>query len=177
MAADPLWDESPLEMVPPLTRLALAGIGAGLSYLVAMAVDERLLRVPTDDLVLLGGFVSRQPARARLLGLVPHFAYSVLLAIVYALSARPRLSGAPWARGVLFATAENAVLWPLILVLDRVHPSIRSGRLPSYNRAIPWLQGWLRHAVFGAVLGVALGEVPPEVRRRAAALRSRAVAS
>ena len=57
-------------------------------------------------------------------------------------------------RGMLAAEAENALLWPLVGVVDRIHPDVRSGAWPplARNRS-EFAQEVLGHAVFGAVMG------------------------
>jgi hypothetical protein len=58
------------------------------------------------------------------------------------------------AQGVLAAEAENAILWPLTVVLDRLHPDVRSGAWPPMaGSRSAFAQEVLGHAVFGAVLG------------------------
>ncbi len=55
---------------------------------------------------------------------------------------------------MLAAEAENALLWPLVAVLDRLHPDVRSGAWPPLARnPHAAAQEVLGHAVFGAVLG------------------------
>ena len=63
------------------------------------------------------------------------------------------------------AQAENLALWPLILLIDRVHPAIRRGALAPLNRPAYFAQAVLRHAALGVVLGLVLG--PPPAQRRA----------
>jgi len=62
--------------------------------------------------------------------------------------------GPGWLAGALFALAENLVLWPVILVLDRVHPEIRAGRLERFNQPLPFLQEVWRHVAYGVTLGL-----------------------
>ena len=60
-------------------------------------------------------------------------------------------------QGVLTAEAENLVLWPGMLVVDRIHPDRRNGawpRLLTNPRVIAYEA--TTHALFGAVLGLLL---------------------
>jgi hypothetical protein len=56
---------------------------------------------------------------------------------------------------VLAAQVENFGLWPLIAVTDRDHPARRELARRGGNR--PALATW-RHALFGAILGLAAAE-------------------
>ena len=138
-------------------RAALAGAAGSAAYLAEMAVDLPLLACPTDDLLLLGGLITRNPRIWPLLGGMMHFANGVALAQVYALVER-RLPGPPWARGVLFTLIENTVFWAIVPVFDRYHPAITAGKLPKMNRPVPFLQQVLRHIAYGAVLGAVYGK-------------------
>ncbi len=156
------------DLRPGPGRLATAALAGGSAYLVEMWLDELLFRDRTDDLVLLGGLGSRSGLWSRVLGLLVHFANSGLVVIAYAYVARPRLPGPGWARGLAAFTAENTLLWPIVIALDGVHPWVRDGRLPRYNRGVPWLQSVLRHVAFGLVVGRLLGPVdsPTPIRDR-----------
>jgi hypothetical protein len=57
-------------------------------------------------------------------------------------------------QGLVAAEAENLLLWPGGLVLDRIHPDRREGRRPKLatsGRVVAYELA--THAVFGAVLG------------------------
>ncbi|HEY8598515.1 MAG TPA: DUF6789 family protein [Thermomicrobiales bacterium] len=137
-------------------RAAVAGAAGAGAYLAEMAVDLPLLDCPTDDLLLLGGLVTRDRRIWPLLGGVLHFTNGMALAQVYAL-VEHRLPGPPWARGVLFTLIENTLLWAIVPLFDRYHPAIREGKLPKMNRPVPFLQQVLRHIAYGAVLGAVYG--------------------
>ena len=138
-------------------RAAVAGAVGAAAYLAEMAVDLPLFDCPTDDLLLLGGLVTRDPRIWPILGGVLHFTNGMALAQVYALVER-RLPGPPWARGVVFTLIENTVLWAIVPLFDRYHPAIREGKLPKMNRPVPFLQQVLRHIAYGAVLGAVYGK-------------------
>lgn len=148
-------------------RIARAGVGGALAYLVAMWVDELVFREPTDDLVLVGGFGSKGEVGSRVLGLLVHCTTGVLIAGVYAAIARRRLRGPAWSRGLTTGVAENTLLWPMVALMDAFHPWIRAGRLPRYNRGVPWVQSVARHVAFGAAMGTLLG-LPEDDRAREA---------
>lgn len=131
---------------------AVAGLIAGAAFLLAMALDIALTRYRSNDLRLLSGIV---PGFGRLwpvLGTVIHLVNGAALGAVYA-HIEDRFSGPGWFKGIAFGLVENALLWPVIVMLDRVHPDIRAGTLPKFNRATPFLQEVFRHVVYGAVLG------------------------
>ena len=85
----------------------------------------------------------------RTVGLAVHLANGAAFGLAF-----DRLGGYGVARGVAAAEAENALLWPLLCVLDRIHPDVRSGEWPPLlrNRHAA-AQEVLGHAVFGALLG------------------------
>jgi hypothetical protein len=119
-----------------------------------MVLDMRLVPNSYDDFVLWGGFVSRQAGRPRLIGAALPYLLSFTVASVFNAftPAMPRLPG--WLRGLLFIQVENAVLYPGVPLLQKIHPEVRSGRLPSL---LTWQYFWVeiaRHAAFGAVLGI-----------------------
>jgi hypothetical protein len=136
-----------------------AGVVAGLAYLAAQALDLRLLRTRADDLAIHGRLLSADPRRWRAAGAVMHLGFGALLGAVYAGRPRGRLTEhlPPWAAGIAFLQLENAVLYPLLLPLHRLHPAWRTGLLESYYRPVPAAQQVWRHLVFGAVLGALLG--------------------
>ena len=59
-----------------------------------------------------------------------------------------------WKAGVVAAQIENAVLWPGMMVVDRLHPDRQSGTWPPLLRnGRVFAQEVTVHALFGAVLG------------------------
>jgi hypothetical protein len=129
-------------------RAALAGAAAAGCW----AGAEPLLRRATGgyhrQARLIGGLVAPEGSW-RAVGLAVHLANGAAFGVAF-----DRLGGYGVARGVLAAEAENALLWPLVAVLDRIHPDVRSGDWPPLlrNRHAA-AQEVLGHAVFGAVLG------------------------
>lgn len=132
---------------------ALAGLAGALAFAGVMALDLRLMRARTNDLRLLAGLVPGGRRWWLPVGLAMHCANGAALGVVYA-----RLCSAPvrrpWLRGLAFGLTENTLLWPLVVVLDRLHPDIRAGRLDHFNRPVPFFQEVLRHAAYGLTLGL-----------------------
>lgn len=136
----------------------VAGSAAATAYLAGQATDRRLITNDYDDLLLWGGLLSRDPRRRRRIGLLVHYTLGVALALAYqvALPALPPLPG--WLRGLLFAQAENTILYPGVIVLNAIHPDVPAGRLPSL---LTWRYFWVesvRHAAYGIVLGALMDE-------------------
>ena len=129
----------------------LAGLAGGAAFAAVMKLDMALSGRRVDDFQLLAGFGPTRN-RWRLVGPIIHAVNSVSLGGLYAVVA-DLIPGSGWRKGLTFALAENTLLWPIIIILDRVHPAIRSGELPVYNRPWPFLVENLRHAAFGVVLG------------------------
>lgn len=129
----------------------LAGLAGGAVFAVVMKVDMALSGRRVDDFQLLAGFGPTRD-KWRVVGPVIHAFNSVTVGALYAIIS-DRLPGSGWRNGLSFALAENTLLWPILIVLDRVHPAIKAGELPVYNRPWPFLVENLRHAAFGIVLG------------------------
>jgi hypothetical protein len=134
-------------------RGAVAGLLGGLAFAGVMEADLALTGNGVDDFRLLGQL---GPAARwwRFTGPAAHAVNSAALGAIYA-RVEGRLPGPPWARGLLFASAENAALWPLVLLVDRLHPAVQRGELASFARWPAF--GWeaLRHAAYGLALGSA----------------------
>lgn len=129
----------------------LGGLAGGAAFAAVMKLDIALSGERNDDFQLLGGFGPLRD-RWRVTGPIVHAFNSASLGCVYALVS-DRLSGPGWRRGLTFAIIENTLLWPIIIVLDRVHPAIASGEMPTFNRPWPFVAENLRHAAYGVVLG------------------------
>ncbi|TVR75062.1 MAG: hypothetical protein EA415_04845 [Sphaerobacteraceae bacterium] len=130
----------------------VAGLVAGTAFLLTMAVDIALTRYKSNDLRLLSGMVPGGGRIWPILGTAMHFFNSAALGAVYA-HVEDRLPGRGWVKGTMFGLAENMILWPIITILDRVHPEIKRGTLQPFNRFTPFMQEILRHIAYGAVLG------------------------
>jgi hypothetical protein len=129
-------------------RAAVAGaVAAG-----AWAAVEPALREATggyhSQVRLVGGVVAPD-GPWREVGLAIHLANGAMFGVAFAWFG---LGGV--GQGILAAEAENTLLWPLVGVLDRIHPDVRSGEWPPLARnPNAFAQEVLGHAVFGAVMG------------------------
>ena len=136
---------------------ATAGVAGALAYLLAQEIDRRVANPRSDDLVLLGGMVTGRAAVWRPLGLVMHLLAGASFGLIFDRVVAPHLSGPSWLRGILMAQLENALLWPIVMLMDRVHPAVRSGDLAPMNRPVYFGQAVWRHLALGAVMGACLG--------------------
>ena len=139
-----------------LFRTVGAGLAAGVAYLAAQEVDRRLTNPRSDDLILVGGLVTRRPDLWRPVGLLNHLLAGVTFAFIFDRIVAPRLMGPYWLRGIVTFQAENAASWPLVLLIDRFHPAVKTGDLERLNRPVYVAQAAWRHLTFGAVLGLLL---------------------
>ena len=130
----------------------IAGLIAGAAFLIAMAIDLALFRNKANDLRLLSGMVPGGRRLWPLLGTGMHMVNGALLGAVYA-HIEHKFPGPGWLKGTVFGLVENMFLWPVLVVLDRIHPEIKRGTLPKFNRFVPFVQEVFRHVVYGAVLG------------------------
>lgn len=117
-----------------------------------MVADNAISRRNVNDFLLLGG-IGPAPGLWRVTGPAAHLCASAVLGAAYS-ACEPRLPGPGWMKGVTFAVVENTLLWPLIVLIDRFHPAVRSGELPSYNGAWPFAVENLRHIAYGFTLGL-----------------------
>jgi len=140
----------------------IAGVTAGVGYLIQQEVDNRLTGKNLDDLLLLGRPFARMKQRAKAVGTLIHFGNSAGIGIVYAVIANGRLPGPAWARGMLFLTMENCLLYP-VMSLDRHHPAIKSGEIDPYWTLPAFLQSFPRHLVFGTILGAVFEILHPQM--------------
>jgi hypothetical protein len=132
---------------------ARAGVIAAAGWAAAEPVLGRLLATPYSDVRLLGRAATRGRAWP-IAGLALHVANGAVFGAVFE---RTGLRGVR--RGVLAAEVENLVLWPGMLVVDRLHPDRRDGRWPrlaTNPRVIAYEVA--AHAIFGAILGRLVGE-------------------
>jgi hypothetical protein len=132
-------------------RGALAGAAAAAVWAAAEPPARRLFGTEYGDVRLIGRFFTRGRLAVPL-GLAVHVANGAVFGALF-----ERLGGRGPAQAVLVAQAENALLWPGLAVVDRVHPDRRSGRLPPLlvNGRV-FAQEVATHALFGVVLGGAV---------------------
>ena len=134
-------------------RAVVAGLAAGTAYLAAMWADNRLSSQRFNDLKLVGQvFTTRAPAWV-IQGLLVHYGFSVVIALLYASWGVRRMPGPPWFKGVVFLQLENAILYPGAALVMPIHAGVKSGQVPSlFERKV--IQGQLlRHVAFGLALG------------------------
>ena len=132
-------------------RGAAAGAIGAAVWAAQEPLDKRMFDVDYSDVELLGKALTRGddwPA----IGLAMHLANGAAFGAVYAL-AKPFLVGPPVARAVTAAMAEHFGTWPLLGVVERVHPARRElPRLTGNPRALA--QATWRHVLFAVVVGV-----------------------
>jgi hypothetical protein len=132
--------------------VVISGLAAGAAFVAVLEVDLRLTGRNVDDLLILGRPLAEEPATARAVGGAIHAINSLALATFYA-TLEPRLPGPAWLKGVVFASVENVILYPITLFED-IHPAIRLGEVDRYFTWPAFWQSVPRHIAFGAVLGV-----------------------
>jgi hypothetical protein len=134
-----------------MKRGAVAGVIAAAAWAAAEPALGRALRTPYSDVRLLGALVTRGPFW-RPVGVALHLTNGALFGALF-----ERVGGRGWARGVLAAELENVVLWPAIVVVDRIHPDRKSSAWPPLARN-PRVAAYelVTHALFGGVLGALL---------------------
>lgn len=130
----------------------LAGAAGGAAYAATMAADLRLLQYNANDYLLLGGALGLRPQAASRVGKGIHAVNSVALGMLFERFVYRRLPYSPAVNGAIFATIENAVLYPLLIV-EHLHPLIRNGELPSYWNGTAFAQAVARHLAYGACAG------------------------
>jgi hypothetical protein len=143
----------------PQDRGALAGAVAAALWTAADPLFKRAFDTPYSDSEVLSAFVTRGRLQP-LVGLVLHSANGAAFGWLFA-----RLGGRGVKSGVAAALVENTLLWPVMPLVDRVHPNRRDGTWPPLARnSRVFAQATGAHALFGAVLGL-LG--PRTLHRRA----------
>jgi hypothetical protein len=142
--------------ISTLVRPALAGVAGSIAYLAEQEIDRRFVNPRSNDLLLVGGFLTQRPTLWLPLGLLGHLSAGAAFGVAFERIVAPWLIGPLWLRGVLMAEAENAVLWPLVSLLDQTHPAVQTGALTPMNRPVYFGQAVLRHAALGAAIGIVL---------------------
>lgn len=132
---------------------AAAGLAGGVAYAATMAADIRLFHYNSDDYLLLGGALGLRSRSASLVGRGIHFLNSAILGVAFERLAYRQLPYAPAVNGAIFATVENAALYPGLFVLEGLHPAINKGDLTSYKNWTAFAQSAVRHVAYGAVAG------------------------
>jgi hypothetical protein len=131
-------------------RGALAGAVAAGVWAAQSPLDSRMFGVAYLDQELLGKWVTRGRGWHPV-GWALHLANGALFGAVYA-NLAPRLPLPVWARGPAAGLAEHLATWPLVPIVDRVHPA--RDDLPALSgSARAFAQATWRHVLFGAVVG------------------------
>ena len=114
-------------------------------------VLKRVFGTPYADSEVLGPFITTG-RHEWLANLVTHMGGGFAFGFAF-----ERLGGRTVKQGVTAAVVENALLWPAVAVLERVHPKRRSGDWPPLLRnGRAFAAATTGHALFGALLGLGL---------------------
>lgn len=143
-----------------LQRGAVAGAIGAVGFMLAMGIDLAITRQRTNDLRLLSGMIPGGRRLWPVIGSISHVTNGIALGAIFS-RVHHGLPGPTWLRGVIFGQVENMMLWPVMVVLDHIHPGMKRGDLEPYNRPGPFIIEVIRHAVFGAVMGAAYEFLTP----------------
>ena len=144
-------------------RGALAGAVAAGVWAASSPLDTRLFGVPYLDHELLGKWVTRGPAWPSV-GVALHVANGAAFGAAYA-GLAPWIPLPAWARGPAAGLGEHLATWPLVALVDRVHPARdEMPTLAGSPRA--FAQATWRHLLFGVVLGELERRLNPPARPR-----------
>jgi hypothetical protein len=132
-------------------KAALAGMTAAGVWIAAEPALRRMVDGPHQELRLIGRMLAPERSWKRV-GLAVHLMNGAMFGIAF-----DRLGGRGVRQGVIVAQIENTVLWPTMLIVDRLHPDVRDGTWPPLARDRRVIaQEVAAHVVFGAVLGAIL---------------------
>jgi hypothetical protein len=130
-------------------RGAAAGAAAAVVWKACDPLLKRMFGTPYADAELVGPFVTRGPLQP-LVDVAAHTAAGAGFGHLF-----ERFGGRGVRRGVAAALLENTLLWPGMIVVDRVHPARRDGTWPPlFANPRVFAQATAGHALFGAVLGL-----------------------
>jgi hypothetical protein len=134
-------------------RGAAAGALAATAWFVYDPLLKRVFRTPYADSQVMGAFVTRGRLEP-VANLATHAAAGAGFGYVF-----ERLGGRGARQGVAAALLENTLLWPLLGVVDRLHPKRRDGTWPPIvTSPRAFATATVGHALFGALLGAALAD-------------------
>jgi hypothetical protein len=134
-------------------RAAAAGAAAAAVWVAVEPVWRRALRSPHSELRLVGRMLASESSW-KPVGLVMHLANGAIFGMAF-----DRLGGRGVRTAVLAAQVENALLWPSMLIVDRIHPDVRDGSWPPLARDPRVIAHEVAgHLVFGVVLGGLLAD-------------------
>jgi hypothetical protein len=133
---------------PAVAGAVAASVWGGLE-----PVDQRLFRCDYSDVAALGKAVT-QGRGWRVAGFVLHAANGAIFGLAYG-RVRRRSSLDHRLLALAMALAEHIVLYPSAYLVDRFHPARgEAGIPPLLTNGRAFAQGVVRHAIFGALLGV-----------------------
>jgi hypothetical protein len=134
-------------------RPASAGAVAAVVWGALEPVDKRLFRCDYSDVAILGKAVTRGPGW-RAAGFAIHAVNGALFGLAYD-AVRRRLPVGGRRLALAMAMAEHLALFPLAYFVDRHHPARgEQGIPPLLTNARAFGQATVRHALFGALLGL-----------------------
>ena len=137
-------------------RGAIAGALAAAVWQACDPLLERAFGTPYADAKLLGPFVTRGRFEW-LANLTTHAAGGATFGHLF-----ERLGGGGVRQGMTAAVAENTLLWPGMVVVDRIHPRRRDGSWPPLaGNPRAFASATVGHALFGALLGAAVRDRRP----------------
>jgi hypothetical protein len=137
-----------MELRRPLNGAIAGGAAAGL-WAAQQQLDKRVFGSRYDDVELLGKSVTRGPG-ATAAGLALHIGNGAAFGAVYAL-VRPLVPAPPLVTGAAAGLLEHLAFWPLVHVVDRVHPA-RDELEPLAGNRRAFAQATWRHLLFGLTL-------------------------
>ena len=134
------------------------GLACGAAAAAVWAASEpalrRVTRTDYSDVRLVGDPLSKD---SRLPGLAVHCLNGGIFGAAFTALG---LSGVR--QGILAAELESAGLWPLTVLVDRYHPTVRSGEWAPVSRdPRAFCHSMLGHLVFGATLGALTSSAGP----------------
>jgi hypothetical protein len=136
-----------------MLRGVVAGAAAGIAWRAVEPLLQREFRSPYSDAGIACRFVSRSAAAE----FATQAAGGAVFGAVFA-----RAGGRGINQAVAAALVENALLWPLVGIVQRFHPDVRSGDWPKPLTDPGSLRvSFAGHAIFGVLLGALLD--PPQV--------------
>jgi hypothetical protein len=132
---------------------AAAGALAAVVWGALEPVDQRLFRCDYSDVAILGKAVTRGHGW-RAAGFAIHTVNGALFGLAYD-AVRRRLPVGDKRLALAMAMAEHLALFPLAYFVDRHHPArSEHGIPPLLSNARAFGQATVRHALFGALLGL-----------------------
>jgi hypothetical protein len=134
-------------------RPAAAGAVAATVWGILEPLDRRLFRCDYSDIAVLGKAITRRRGW-RPAGFALHALNGALFGLAYG-AARRRLPVEEKRLALAMALVEHVGLYPLAYFVDRYHPARgERGVPPLLTNVRAFAQATVRHALFGALLGL-----------------------